>query len=298
MPRASAASGALLRGKDPVVARLISSPLDLVASLRTLRAEARADMPRAQLLASLLVATLFAAIGASRPWWSTELPEFPIAVPTVHEFMEPPSITPPGGGAPAAPTRVAVVDPHAVPNVVPEALPSDAIGPTPPSSTVPGGTGAEGTTTPLVPGPVDIRPVAERVPDIWETHDVEPEPLFTPRPEYTDIAQQANVEGTVVLRALVRAASARRTRRPGGGDPRRALRAAAGRGRPDRDRPVDVHARPDPWRGGAGLGADPGAFLAARRALSGCSAEPPPARAGGGFCSAGTRRFDHPRSGS
>lgn len=203
MPRASAASGALLRGKDPVVARLVSSPLDLVASLRTLRAEARADMPRAQLLASLLVATLFAAIGASRPWWSTELPEFPIAVPTVHEFMEPPSITPPGGGAPAAPTRVAVVDPHAVPNVVPEALPSDAIGPTPPSSTVPGGTGAEGTTTPLVPGPVDIRPVAERVPDIWETHDVEPEPLFTPRPEYTDIAQQANVEGTVVLRALV-----------------------------------------------------------------------------------------------
>lgn len=186
-----------------MVARLVSSPPDLLASLRSLRAEARADMPRAQLLASLLVATLFAAIGASRGWWPTELPEFPIAQPTVHELMEPPSLAPPGGAAPAPPSGGVVVDPHAVPNVVLVEPPAELVGPTPSSSTTSNGTGYEGTNAPPAPGPVDIRPVAERVPDIWETHDVEPEPLFTPRPEYTDLAQQANVEGTVVLRALV-----------------------------------------------------------------------------------------------
>ena len=92
MPRESAASGALLRGKDPMVARLLASPPDLLVSLRSLRAEARADMPRAMLLASLVVATLFAAIGASRPWWPAGLVDIPIVLPRTSDFSPPPSL--------------------------------------------------------------------------------------------------------------------------------------------------------------------------------------------------------------
>ncbi len=118
--------------------------------------------------------------------WVLEPPPLIPPPPSIAPPVSAPAVTPPSGGR-AVPTPDETADPS-------RTLPSQA-------ELVPPGPGdthsGESGITPVAPPPTLPSP------DEWVFHDVEPQPAVAPTPAYPDIAREAQVEGTVMLRLLV-----------------------------------------------------------------------------------------------
>lgn len=165
--------------------------------------EARA-LSRSLALGSSLVAALFVVLGGALSRLPAPVaPEIPVFEFEDFVLEKPPSIEPsPGAVTETGPPRV---DPNALirpviplePEVsTPMVGDSPIVGPTSDGL----GPNVERPGTPAR----DFAPVAEETPDVHFVPDEDPVPIFAPKPEYPDLAMQAQVEGTVVVRALVR----------------------------------------------------------------------------------------------
>jgi protein TonB len=87
---------------------------------------------------------------------------------------------------------------HEIPAVQDSVIPPNP-GPFDPHATVPNGTpGGPGNPT-----AAKIDCPARPDPGAFVVHDREPKEVYAPKPDYPEIARQANMEGTVVLKVLV-----------------------------------------------------------------------------------------------
>lgn len=176
---------------------------------RELAEAARRHLPRALAAGSLAWALLFAAAVAMvamrvHPRIIDVLPKLPPshALLTGSVIQPPPSIVPPAVNPPAVRVRPpdvpAVVEPVRDENATLRTLDTRAATGAPPGS---------GTRTgePDQSGITGVAPARPPLPleNEYTIRDEEPVPLFAPRPVYPDLASKAQVDGTVIVHALV-----------------------------------------------------------------------------------------------
>lgn len=166
--------------------------------------EARA-LSHSLALGSLLIATCFLALGGALSRLpAPSVPTMPTFDPRGYRVFTPPPLIRQAPAPPAA-SGAATIDPHAkLRPVVVDEVPIDLepVVSGPPDGER-GGSHDGRETRPLVEPLPDAPPVDER-PDVHFVPDEDPVPIFAPKPVYPDLALQAQVEGTVVVRALVR----------------------------------------------------------------------------------------------
>ena len=177
------------------------SPLAL---LRLARSEAEAELRRSLAKASMLALTLCVSVLLARALFFAPVEFRIIDLPTIDNPTNralPPVI--PTGAPP--PPRVAQADPRG------DVLPVERVDPAEPDKMVPPepgipvgpdakGVPGEGAPT---PGPaVPARPV-EPDPKEFVYYEVLPQATRTVKPDYPPIAQQAGMEGKVVVRMLI-----------------------------------------------------------------------------------------------
>lgn len=206
MAARDAASGALLRGKDLMWNAMLLVPATVSGLTQRRTRDERETLARALTLGSLGVSAAFALLGGVVARW-------PVAMPTEAYVVDvgrwsptepPPSFVPPASRPEVAPAKVDRSD--AIPNPVEDAPPAEPADV--PSTDPASGSGKPGGSSPGPGGEVNrIGPIVagtDSIPDFAFVPDVDPEPIFMPKPSYPEIAFAAQVEGSVVIRALVR----------------------------------------------------------------------------------------------
>ncbi len=159
----------------------------------------RRHMSRALALSSATAIALYAVVMAIAPWFRHPVALEPVSCDPPRPPMVNPRIPEP---------KVPIVQPGIVPVTKPSNAPPvpvpDAKAPTDPE---PSGAGSSGDTAPANteplpppgPGPGEERPS----PDAYIYVEHLPSPVKEVTPIYPDIAREAGIEGTVVVRAMV-----------------------------------------------------------------------------------------------
>lgn len=182
-------------------------PLDprFLSPAREGRVASERSLPRAVGLACALAVGVFGSALLTR----AVLPEAIVATPEPGIVIDlGPNVMPPPPTLAIpklAPTAVAPPRPDAIPQPVPDQQAPPPVAPSAGGSAT-GSSEGTGTTQPgdeTAPGPGTIEPAAPE--HTFRPYEVDqlPEPTLIVKPEYSDMAREAGVEGTVVLQALV-----------------------------------------------------------------------------------------------